>query len=182
MKSADRKEAMKLLGLKQTSTIDDFLEFLHTPHDSGKKLPAPKKRAARTPSKATTTPSKRKRSSKSGTPSKKKAKLSTKLGTDDECQSDNSLSISDEEEEIERIVQSNLLPKKRRVSDAEVNEVKSGPSDEDLVTAIKKIVDDIDIEEVSMKQAVSKVYELYPDEDLSERKSFIKDNIRKLIG
>ena len=60
--------------------------------------------------------------------------------------------------------------------------VPKGPTDDELVEAIKKTLDGIDLEEVSMKQAISKVYAKFPGVDLSDRKNFIKEKIRYNIN
>ena len=201
MKSVDRKMTMKLLGLNQTSSIQDLMDFLMCPEDKGRH--APGKRKSKTPSKRRRSTTSNKDSEKKASPAKKKTpakskpkqksapkrkKTALKQDTDDEVVESDSLSASDSEsmsENNEKETDQNPT-KKRKVSDSVLDISKddsfSGPSDEDLMDSIKKVVDEIDLEEVSMKEALKKVYDSYPGVDLTERKSFIKENIRKLVG
>ncbi|XP_069127564.1 protein DEK-like isoform X2 [Argopecten irradians] len=55
------------------------------------------------------------------------------------------------------------------------------PTNDDLKTVIKKILDKANLEEVTMKVVIKQVYEKYPNFDLSERKEFIKKTVRQLI-
>jgi hypothetical protein len=202
MKSVDRKQSMKLLGLNQSSTVQEFMDFLMCPEDKGRhapskkksKTPAKRRRSTTKDEKDKVTPAKKKPSSKTkaklkpkASPRKKKTVVK-KRDTDDELESEDSLSESDSEptsEENDQEMETNPT-KKRKVSDSITDISKddsfSGPSDEDLISSIEKTVGEIDLEEVSMKEALKKIYDLYPGVDLSERKSFIKDNIRKLVG
>ena len=197
MKSVDRKLTNKLLGLNQSATVQDLMDFLMSPEDKGRHAPSKRK---------SKTPAKRRRSSakdeeekvkpvkkKSATKSKPKAKVAAKKkkavpkkqDTDDEV---DSLSESDSESVSEDNGQDNdTNPTKKRklsesITDISKDDSFSGPSDEDLIGSIEKTVEEIDLEEVSMKEALKKIYDLYPGVDLTDRKSFIKDHIRKLIG
>ena len=193
---------MKLVGLTQNVTIEDMMDFLMCPTDM--KRHAPSKRKSKTPAKRKRSSSKGddvkngaekkgkktketktkktnlKETKKSKTPKKVAAVVQKKKrDTDDEIDS----SLSDSEGEEEKTVHP---PKKRKLSES-VTDISrddsfTGPSDEDIVTVIRKTVEGIDLEEVSMKQAVSKVNEAFPDDDLSDKKSFIKEKIRELIG
>lgn len=195
MKSVDRKMSMKLLGLNQSSTIQDFMDFLMCPEDKGRHAPVKRK---------TKTPAKRKRSagSKNGdekatppkkinSPTKKQAKPRKKkkefkkTDTDDELEIDDSLSESESVSDGNDQEDNNLIKKRKlseSITDISQDDSSTGPSDKELIASIKKTVDEIDLEEVSMREALKKIYDLYPSADLSERKSFIKDNIRKLVG
>ena len=198
---------MKLLGLYQSVTIDEMMDFLMCPADS--KRHAPSKRKSKTPAKKKRSSSKgedvddkskngtKKKASKAKqtkatpkkskdtpakTPKRKRA-VPTKKGTDEEVDSSLSDSASGSEEEEEEKIPT---PKKRKLSESITDISKddsfTGPSDEEIVTAIKKTVEGIDLEEVSMKQAVAKVNGMFPSDDLSSRKSFIKEKIREFIG
>ncbi|XP_063681932.1 protein DEK-like [Bolinopsis microptera] len=198
MKSVDRKLSMKLLGLNQNSTMQELMDFLMSPEDKGRHAPSKKK--SKTPSKrrrsttkddeGKTTPAKKKSSAKSKpktTPKRKKA-TPKKRDTDDEVEGDDSLSESEsvsEDNDLETNTITNPTKKRKlseSITDISKDDSFSGPTDEDLIGAIKKTVENIDLEEVSMKDALKKIYGLYPGVDLTDRKSFIKDNIRKLIG
>lgn len=199
MKSVDRKLTLKLLGLNQTSSIQDLMDFLMCPEDKGKhapgrkksKTPAKRRRSTTKDSEKKESPAKKKSSAKTKPKQKstpKRKKTVSKQDTDDEVEGSDSLSASDSEpvsDNNDKETDQNPT-KKRKVSDSVLDISKddsfSGPSDEDLIDSIKKVVDEIDLEEVSMKEALKKVYESYPGVDLTDRKSFIKDNIRKLVG
>ncbi|XP_064604983.1 protein DEK-like isoform X2 [Liolophura sinensis] len=56
------------------------------------------------------------------------------------------------------------------------------PSDEDVKECIKKILEGANLEEVTMKTVLKQVYETYPDFDLSDRKTFIKNTVKQLIS
>ena len=139
-----------------------------------KKKASKAKQTKATPKKSKDTPAK--------TPKRKRA-VPTKKGTDEEVDSSLSDSASGSEEEEEEKIPT---PKKRKLSESITDISKddsfTGPSDEEIVTAIKKTVEGIDLEEVSMKQAVAKVNGMFPSDDLSSRKSFIKEKIREFIG
>uniref|UniRef100_A0A914XQE2 DEK-C domain-containing protein n=1 Tax=Plectus sambesii TaxID=2011161 RepID=A0A914XQE2_9BILA len=50
----------------------------------------------------------------------------------------------------------------------------SGPTDAELTAAVKELLKDANLEEVTMKEMCKMVYDKYPDLDLTERKDFIK--------
>ena len=56
------------------------------------------------------------------------------------------------------------------------------PSNSEIKTFIKKILDGADLEEVTMKTVVRQVYDKYPNHDLSDRKDFIKSTVREIIS
>ncbi|XP_033737269.1 protein DEK-like [Pecten maximus] len=57
----------------------------------------------------------------------------------------------------------------------------SPPTNDDLKTVIKKILDKANLEEVTMKSVIKEVYEKYPAFDLSDRKDYIKKTVKQLI-
>ncbi|XP_059364275.1 protein DEK-like isoform X2 [Carassius carassius] len=60
--------------------------------------------------------------------------------------------------------------------------VKKPPTEEQLKEAIKDLLKDANLEEVTMKQITRKVYDKYPDFDLSSRKEFIRETVKGLIS
>ncbi|XP_028673389.1 protein DEK [Erpetoichthys calabaricus] len=60
--------------------------------------------------------------------------------------------------------------------------LKIPPSDDDLRTTVKILLEDVNLEEVTMKQVCKKVYEKYPDHNLTNRKEFIKKTVKELIS
>lgn len=184
LKSVDRKLSMKLVGLNQSTTVADFLDFLVCPSDKGRHVPQRNKRK---------TPQKRKRSAESkGSPKKKRTPRKKKKTPEkhDDTDTDDEISLSDSEEsededksaEKKLKVSEEDVKEEAGVKEADVKEVDSAlPTDEELVEAVKKVIEGVDLEEVSMKQALAMVYEKYPGQDLTVKKSFIKENIRKEI-
>ncbi|KAG7336241.1 hypothetical protein KOW79_000934 [Hemibagrus wyckioides] len=60
--------------------------------------------------------------------------------------------------------------------------IKKPPSDEQLKSAVKDLLKDANLEEVTMKQICQQVYDLYPDFDLTPRKDYIKETVKSLIS
>ncbi|XP_076827681.1 protein DEK isoform X3 [Brachyhypopomus gauderio] len=60
--------------------------------------------------------------------------------------------------------------------------IKKPPTNEQLKGAIKDLLKDANLEEVTMKQICQQVYDLYPDFDLTDRKDFIKQTVKNLIS
>uniref|UniRef100_A0A672KF83 Protein DEK n=1 Tax=Sinocyclocheilus grahami TaxID=75366 RepID=A0A672KF83_SINGR len=56
--------------------------------------------------------------------------------------------------------------------------VKKPPTEEQLKEAIKDLLKDAKLEEVTMKQITRKVYGKYPDFDLTSRKEFIRETVK----
>nr|XP_020654239.1 protein DEK [Pogona vitticeps] len=63
-----------------------------------------------------------------------------------------------------------------------IKKLKKPPTDEDLKETVKKLLANANLEEVTMKQICKKVYESYPNYDLSDRKDFIKETVKELIS
>lgn len=62
-----------------------------------------------------------------------------------------------------------------------VRMVKRAPSDEQLKQTVQGLLKDANLEEMTMKQICQKVYDTYPDHDLTSRKDFIKQTVKSLI-
>ncbi|XP_027005104.2 protein DEK isoform X1 [Tachysurus fulvidraco] len=60
--------------------------------------------------------------------------------------------------------------------------IKKPPSNEQLKSAVKDLLKDANLEEVTMKQICQQVYDLYPDFDLTSRKDFIKQTVKSLLS
>lgn len=60
--------------------------------------------------------------------------------------------------------------------------IKKPPTEEQLKEAIKDLLKDANLEEVTMKQITRQVYDKYPDFDLTSRKEFIKETVKGLIS
>lgn len=90
------------------------------------------------------------------------------------------------------------MPKKKaKVSNDEVSDISSESDDEPLVAkqkskgpptndelkdVIKKMLDNANLEQVTMKTVLKDVFSKYPDYDLSDRKDFIKNTVKQIIS
>lgn len=79
-------------------------------------------------------------------------------------------------------------PKKRAKSDDESSEdeplVKKGkdpPTDEEIKSYVKQILEGANLEETTMKIVCKQVYAHYPEFDLAHKKDFIKETVKSLI-
>ena len=52
------------------------------------------------------------------------------------------------------------------------------PTNAEIVVLLKKILEDANLEEITMKTVCKKVYASYPNHDLSSRKDFIKVTVK----
>ncbi|XP_014329690.2 protein DEK [Xiphophorus maculatus] len=59
--------------------------------------------------------------------------------------------------------------------------VKKAPTDEQLRKTVESLLKEADLEEMTMKQICLKVFDTYPEHDLSGRKDFIKQTVKTLI-
>ena len=50
--------------------------------------------------------------------------------------------------------------------------------DNDIKALVRKLLDGANLEEVTMKNILTKVYAKYPDHDLTARKDFIKTTVK----
>lgn len=54
------------------------------------------------------------------------------------------------------------------------------PSDDDIKAFIKGVLDGANLEEITMKTVCQRVYDNYPDFDLTARKNFIKSTVKSV--
>lgn len=59
--------------------------------------------------------------------------------------------------------------------------VKKGPSDEQLKETVQSLLKEANLEEMTMKQICQRVFDTYPEHDLSTKKDFIKQTVKSLI-
>lgn len=55
------------------------------------------------------------------------------------------------------------------------------PSDDEIVEKVKGILDGADLDKITMKIVCQKIYEIFPDQDLTVKKDFIKTTVKRLI-
>jgi len=104
-----------------------------------------------------------KKPAKSKTPAKKPAKSSEKKTKQTKRKRPSS---DDESSDDEPLVKKSNKP----------------PTNDEIKTLIKKILDGANLEEITMKTVCKQVYAAYPDFDLGDRKDFIKSSVRALIS
>ncbi|XP_035232868.1 protein DEK-like, partial [Stegodyphus dumicola] len=56
------------------------------------------------------------------------------------------------------------------------------PTDDDIKTLVRQILDEADLQEITMKKVIKQVSDAYPDCDLSHKKAFIKTTIKSVIS
>ncbi|XP_029928687.1 protein DEK [Myripristis murdjan] len=59
--------------------------------------------------------------------------------------------------------------------------IKKAPSDEQLKETVQSLLKEANLEEMTMKQICQRVYDTYPDHDLTSRKDYIKQTVKSLI-
>jgi len=59
--------------------------------------------------------------------------------------------------------------------------IKKSPSDEQLKETVQSLLKEADLEEMTMKQICQRVFDTYPDHDLTSRKDYIKQTVKSLI-
>ncbi|XP_068748074.1 protein DEK-like [Montipora capricornis] len=59
---------------------------------------------------------------------------------------------------------------------------KDAPTNSDLEKIVQDLLDGADLEKVTMKSVCKQVYDMFPDHDLTPRKDFIKETVRKVIA
>ncbi|XP_020630668.1 protein DEK-like [Orbicella faveolata] len=59
---------------------------------------------------------------------------------------------------------------------------KQPPTNNELEKIVKDLLDGADLEQVTMKSVCKQVYDMFPEHDLTSRKDFIKDTVRKVIS
>ncbi|PFX27900.1 protein DEK-like [Stylophora pistillata] len=59
---------------------------------------------------------------------------------------------------------------------------KQPPTESELEKIVKDLLDGADLEKVTMKSVCKQVYDKFPEHDLTSRKDFIKETVRKVIS
>ncbi|XP_034029815.1 protein DEK isoform X2 [Thalassophryne amazonica] len=59
--------------------------------------------------------------------------------------------------------------------------IKKAPSEEELKETVQGLLKEANLEEMTMKQICRKVFDTYPDYDLTSKKDFIKNTVKSLI-
>lgn len=59
--------------------------------------------------------------------------------------------------------------------------IKKAPSDEQLKATVQSLLKEANLEEMTMKQICQRVFDTYPDHDLTSKKDYIKQTVKSLI-
>ncbi|KAG7475917.1 DEK isoform X1 [Solea senegalensis] len=59
--------------------------------------------------------------------------------------------------------------------------IKKSPSDEQLKETVQSLLKEADLEEMTMKQICQRVFDTFPDHDMTSKKDFIKQTVKSLI-
>lgn len=148
-----------------------------------KKKEAVKKETKAKPKKATVI--------KLPTPSKKKKVKEEKVKEQEEKVKVKEEKMKEKEEKVkekeEKVKKKKVSPKAKKVeSDSEEDEplskIPKGPSDEEIEKVVEELLDGADLETVTMKMICKQVFDKFPNHDLTERKSFIKETVKQIIS
>lgn len=63
-----------------------------------------------------------------------------------------------------------------------IKKLKKPPTDEEIKKTVMNLLADANLEEVTMKQICKKVFAVYPEYDLSDKKDFVKNTVKALIS
>jgi len=160
------KWLMECCDVKVKGNKDDQLEALMNwcmcPKPSGKETPNAKKK--KTPKKKTT-----ESSSAEGETEDGDSASSTKKATKRKSTSKATVKINSPSSAKKAKKTPNSTPNKP-------------PTNAQIVKCVKKILDGANLEEITMKTVCVQVYAQYPQFDLSSKKAFIKETVRKVIS
>ncbi|XP_053668412.1 protein DEK [Anopheles marshallii] len=102
-------------------------------------------------------------------------------GEDDEEEEE-----EDEEEEEEPELDDNESedekPLVKKAKQDKESDAAAPPSEDDIKEYLKEILEEANLEEITMKTVCKKVYAKYPEHDLSHKKDFIKATVKSLIS
>uniref|UniRef100_A0A8D3E3J5 DEK proto-oncogene n=1 Tax=Scophthalmus maximus TaxID=52904 RepID=A0A8D3E3J5_SCOMX len=177
--------------------VDRILTFLIAPKNSGKVSAKTKKASKSKPSSSSSSPKKSKTGSKSKAivmdsssdedEEDEKAGASAEAeGSDTEDKpSEKEEDQSDKSEEEDRLL---LTPSChvsycRAADDSSdddeplIKMIKKSPSDEQLKETVQSLLKEADLEEMTMKQICQRVFDTFPDHDLTSKKDFIKQTV-----
>ncbi|XP_053349502.1 protein DEK [Clarias gariepinus] len=157
-KSKKPSSKKKLPTKKEPKKADDSDQVVSDEDDESAEDTPPKKakRKPATQKKVKAMPTSKTKKADSSSTTKKNASSKTKL----------KIESSDDDDDDEPLIKM----------------IKKPPSDEQLKSAVKDLLKDANLAEVTMKQICQQVYDLYPDFDLAARKNFIKDTVKSLIS
>lgn len=147
-----------------------------------KKSPVVKGKVAETSKTKNATPGKRE---SKGKPPKRAAptKKSKRDESTDEDEEEEEPELDENESEDEKPLKKGKEAKEEKESKEEKEpDPAAPPSEDDIKEFLKEILEEANLEEITMKTVCKKVYAKYPDHDLSHKKDFIKATVKSLIS
>ncbi|WAR23501.1 DEK-like protein [Mya arenaria] len=183
------KVVAEVLDLQRGGTkgdlVDRIMEWLQKPEDSGRKIPQPKKKRK---SKGGDS-EKKSRGKKKSVKKEKKEKMleddeeSEEEGKGDDSEEEDAKGDDSEEEKEEAKGDDSEEDEANSESDDDaplVGKAKSPPSNDELKDLIKKMLENANLEQVTMKTILKDVFAKYPSFDLTDRKDFIKNTVKQM--
>ncbi|XP_068426103.1 protein DEK [Clinocottus analis] len=162
----EKAEAEDKPSEKEDKSEDEEEEEDESPRSKSRGKPV---KRARTPTKKTAPPRKRAKKNASESesddkPTKKKPAAKTKKA-DSSSSKNNTNTADDSSDDDEPLIRM----------------VRKSPGDEQLKETVKKLLEEADLEEMTMKQICRRVFDTYPNHDLSSKKDYIKQTVKSLI-
>ncbi|XP_053679610.1 protein DEK isoform X2 [Anopheles nili] len=88
----------------------------------------------------------------------------------------------EEEPELDDNESEDEKPLVKKAKQEKETDTAAPPSEDDIKEYLKEILDEANLEEITMKTVCKKVYAKYPQHDLSHKKDFIKATVKSLIS
>ncbi|XP_029959098.1 protein DEK [Salarias fasciatus] len=132
----------------------------------------------------------RKRTKKSSDQSSSQSKSESESQSESESESDNQRQAKKKKKPLAKTKKADSSSNSKNTHTAEdssdedeplIKMIKKAPSDDQLKETLQNLLKEADLEEMTMKQICQRVFDLYPDHDLSSRKDFIKQTVRALL-
>uniref|UniRef100_A0A182WF48 DEK-C domain-containing protein n=1 Tax=Anopheles minimus TaxID=112268 RepID=A0A182WF48_9DIPT len=103
-------------------------------------------------------------------------------GDDDEEEDEDEEEEEEEEPELDDNESEDEKPLVKKAKQDKESDVAAPPSEDDIKEYLKEILEEANLEEITMKTVCKKVYAKYPEHDLSHKKDFIKATVKSLIS
>jgi len=194
----------KPVNIEREELINMLVDFLYEPKDNQKRIPQSVTPAAKKKTPAKKTPAKKPSSAKKPTPKTKAPKTKKSEGDTAEEESTDETASPSKKKKVDakkkptqvKIKSAKKSPtakkveRKRKANDGSSEDdeplVKKSktkePTNDEVRKAIKGILKDADLEQVTMKTVCKQVYEMYPDFDMTGKKDFIKSTVKEIIS
>ncbi|XP_049290053.1 protein DEK isoform X2 [Anopheles funestus] len=101
---------------------------------------------------------------------------------DDDEEEDEEDEEEEEEPELDDNESEDEKPLVKKAKQDKESDAAAPPSEDDIKEYLKEILEEANLEEITMKTVCKKVYAKYPEHDLSHKKDFIKATVKSLIS